>query len=108
MGDDARREHRRFKKNLAVVIHRPYLEKRVEASDISLGGVALHNLERYYSVDETVYIELILEEKDHIYCNARVLSVYPHSKDASTYKLNLQFIDMSDADKEMLKSHIET
>lgn len=107
MDDDARRQYPRFKKNLVVVMHRPYVERRVETADVSLGGVAIYNVERYYDVEQVVYIELLLEDIPSIYCNARVISVYPHTKDASTYRLNMQFIDMSDADKEKLKNYME-
>lgn len=73
-----------------------------------MGGTTIYNAQRYYDTEQVLYIEIILsEEEDSIFCNARVVSIYPHSKDSPTHKLNLQFLDMSDADKERLKNYIE-
>jgi len=105
--DDTGRQYERFKKNLIVKMHRPYTEKRLETADISLGGVALYNAERYYDIRQVVSIEILMEGADSIYCDAIIISVYPHCRDASTYKLSLQFIDMSDANKERLKNYLE-
>ncbi len=105
--DMDRRQYQRFKKILPVIIHRPYNERQIETVEISMGGTTIYNAQRYYDTEQVLYIEIILEEEDSIFCNARVVSIYPHSKDSPTYKLNLQFIDMPDADKEKLKNCIE-
>jgi c-di-GMP-binding flagellar brake protein YcgR len=105
--DMNRRQFPRFKKTLLIIIHRPYNERRTETAEISIGGTTIHNAQRYYDTEQVLYIEIILEEEGSIFCNARVVSIYPHSKDSPTYKVNLQFIDMPDADKEKLKNYIE-
>lgn len=105
--DMNRREYSRFKKNLRVIIHRPYNERLIETADVGLGGVSINNIQKFYDVEQIVYIELILEGIGSIFCNTRVVSVYPRGKDASTYKLNLQFLDMTDDDKKKLKTYIE-
>ena len=108
MNDDVGQQYPRFEKNLVAAIHSPYLEKRVETNEVSLDGLTICNAERYYDDGEILYIELALEKTGSIYCNARVLSIYPHHQGASTYKLSLQFVDMSDVDKEKLRSCMES
>lgn len=105
--DTDRRQYPRFKKDVPVIIHRPYSERRTETADISLGGVAIYNAQRYYDIGQELAIEIVLEDEDSVFCSAVVTSVYPRSKDASAYKVNLQFLDIPDADKERLKSFIE-
>lgn len=105
--DEERRQYPRFKKTFPVIIHRPYNERQTETADISVGGTAIYNAQKYYDVEQILYIEIVLGEEGSVLCNARVVSVYPHTKDSSTYRINLQFIDMPDADKEKLKILIE-
>lgn len=108
MNNDVEQQHPRFEKSLVAAIHSPYSEKQVEADEVSLDGLTIRDAERYYDDGETLYIELELEEMGSIYCNAEVLSIYPHCQGASTYKLDLKFIDMSDIDREKLKSYMES
>ena len=105
--DNDRRQYPRFKKNLTVKIHLPYTEMRVKTENISLGGACLCNVERYYYIKQAVYIEILLRDGDSIFCHAGVLSIYPNTKGAVAYKLNVQFTDMSGKDKERLKNYIE-
>ncbi|MFA5146462.1 MAG: PilZ domain-containing protein [Candidatus Omnitrophota bacterium] len=101
-----RRKYPRFKIVIPAVIHHPYNE-HAETADISLGGVAIYNIQKYYNTEETVGLELILgEESGSVFCNARVASIYPNTKDAEIYKLHLEFLDMSDEDKKKLKDWI--
>ena len=103
-----RREYPRFKKTLPVIIHRPYNETKIETADISLIGSSVSGAQKYYDTESTIYIEIILSESDSIFCNARVTSIYPHTKDAQAYRLGLQFLDMSADDKEKLKTYLES
>src|SRR3989338_2030758 len=107
MSDD-RRKYPRFKKAMAVIIHGPYTENKIQAADVSLGGVSIYNSQKYYSEGEQIYLELTLSEDDSIFCDARVVQVYPHTKDAMTYKVDLQFFNMTDDDMKRLKSCLET
>ena len=103
-----RRKYPRFKKTIPVIIHSPYKEEKIATSDISLIGCAIPDVEKYYEMEGTIYLELILSEDESIFCNARVASIYPHTKDAQTYQLNLEFLDLSDADKEKLMTYLES
>lgn len=102
-----RRKYPRFKKTLPVTIHRPYNEAKTETADISLIGCAIYNAQKYYEIESIIYMEMILPEEDSIFCNARVTSIYPRTKDSQTYQINLEFLDMSDADKEKLRIYLE-
>lgn len=106
--DSDRRQYPRFKRSMSVIIHRQYNEKRIETADISLGGAAIYNAQRYYDFGQTLYIEIKLGNNESIFCDARVTSVYPHTKDSPTYQISLQFIDMPESDIEKLKNYIET
>ena len=106
MTNNARRRYSRFKKDMTVVIHEPYVENRVGVADISLSAAALYNIERYYNAEQILHIEIITTDMGSIYCNASIVSIHPNYKGASTYRINIQFTDMSDADKDKLKKCI--
>lgn len=105
--DGDRRQCPRFKKTFPVIIHRPYNERQTETADISVGGTAIYNAQKYYDTEQMLHIEIVLGGENSIFCDARVVSIYPRTKDSSTYRINLQFVDMSDDDKEKLKVYIE-
>ncbi|PIU41906.1 MAG: hypothetical protein COS99_02955 [Candidatus Omnitrophica bacterium CG07_land_8_20_14_0_80_42_15] len=97
-----RREYLRVKKILPVIIHRPYFERDVETIDVSLGGIAVCRAQRHYDISTDVYIELVLPEGDSVFCEAKVVWIHPNTKDADSYQLGLQFLDMKQSDKEKL------
>ena len=103
-----RREYSRFKKALHVIIHNPYAQRDLVTSDISMGGACISNVQKYYSQDQAISLEITLDDGSSIFCEARVVSSYPRTKDAEVYMINLQFMEMPDSDKERLKACIET
>ena len=106
--DIDRRESKRFKKTLPVIIHRPYPEDKIKTADVSMGGVSIVGVQKYYDFGQEIYIEILLPKEDSILCATRLMSICPRSKDAEAYRIGLQFLDMSDEDKEKLKNCIES
>lgn len=105
-----RRAEPRLKEHLRMIIHRPYFENKLETSDISMGGLSVNDVHRFYGANDTVHLEIMLSYSgsDPIYCDARAVSVYPSAKESPTRRLNLQFLGMSGRDKEKLKAYLET
>jgi hypothetical protein len=89
-----------------VIVHSPYPEKRPMVDNITPDSMTICDVERFYGINDKLYIEII-GTGGSVHSGARVLSVYPNTKGASTYKLSLEFVDMSETDKEKLKSLIE-
>jgi len=92
--------------NLSVIVHSPHPEKRLIVDSVTPDSITICDVERFYGVNDKLSIEII-GAGGSVHSDTRVLSVYPHTKGASTYKLDLEFIDMSVTDKEKLKSLIE-
>lgn len=104
---DERRKYPRFRKDLPIVIHHPYNERKISLADVSLGGVAINNAVKYYDIHQLIKLEIILSATLSIFCDARVASITPRSKNAAAYKVDMQFVDMTDKDREKLKTRIE-
>ena len=104
---EERRRYPRLKKSIAIIVHRPYSEGKIEVLNISLVGVSIYGSLKYYNLEDTVFIELILSKGDSIVCNARVVWLYPNAKEAPEHKAGLEFLDMSEGDKEKLRIFLE-
>jgi len=65
----------------------------------------INNAQKYYDISQIVYLELVLLGGNSVSCEAKVVWVYPKSKNASTYKLGLQFLNMDASNKEKLKAY---
>lgn len=102
-----RRQHSRFKSSIPVIVHRPYTERQAEAVDISVAGGTIIKIQKYYAIGQEIYLELALTPQESVFANARVSSVYPHSKEASAYKITIQFLEMSDPDRSKLESYLK-
>lgn len=103
---DDRRKYPRYKKSLSVVIHSPFTEDRLETATVSLNGLTVYNVQKYCNMEEILRLELVFPKGSSVFCNARVVSVYPQTKEASTYKLGLQFLDMDESGKQILKKYL--
>lgn len=101
-----RRKYPRFKKNLSVVIQSPFTEGRLETASVSLSGFTVNNVQKYCHVEEILSIELVFPKGTSVFCDARIVSVYPQTKEAGAYKLGLEFLNMSKSDKEILKKYL--
>lgn len=92
--------------SLTVIVYGPYPEKRPIIDNITPDRITICDVERFYDVNEELRIKIV-GTGGSAHSNVRVLSVYPHTKGAFTYKLNLEFVGMSETDKEKLKSLIK-
>ena len=103
-----RREYPRYKKTIPIKIHSPVSESRIETLDVSLGGAAIYYTHKFYYNDDIIRIELILLDEESIICEAKVVWIYPRTRDAGLYTLGLEFQEMSERDKERLLAFIES
>jgi len=105
--DMEKRAHPRVDKTFPVVIHLPKYEQNIKTINVSIGGAAICHSQKYYRTNQLICLELLISEGNSIITDARIRWISPTSIDAKMYKLGIEFVGMSDADKEKLKAAIK-
>ncbi len=104
MGLIERRRNKRVEKPVSFRMHPGELREQ-RSGNISLGGLVMES-NRFYHINQSFSLELIIPNETPIYCNARVAWIYPRTRSVSIHKVGLQFLDISPHDQERLKKFI--
>ena len=97
-----KRSHKRVKKTIFFRVLSSGFKEQASV-DVSLGGLLMES-PAFLDIDNTVGLELILPNDQPIYCQGRIAWVYPVTKNAPSYKVGVQFLNLSPREEEKLKN----
>ena len=104
-----RTEERRVNKRVKspIIFHTTLCGLRKQRSiNISRDGLLMES-DKLHPLKKVFTILLTVPDSEPVDCKARVVWVAPRRKDACSYKLGIQFLDLSPEDKEKLTAAIE-
>ena len=100
-----RRAKKRTKKSVAFRVPSFGMEEQ-HSVDVCQDGIMAES-SRFYDTNHEFDITLMIPGEEPIRCRARVAWIYPRTKDALSYKIGLEFLELSLAGQEKLKEITE-